>query len=44
MLTGQLKDLVGVPDSDWRKKSNPRFQGANFEKVYCLSSLTQAFF
>ena len=33
MLTGQLKDLVGVPDTDWRKKHNPRFQGANFEKV-----------
>ena len=33
MLTGQLKALRDVPDSDWRKAHNPRFQGENFAKA-----------
>ena len=33
MLTGQLRDLQGIPDSDWRKSHNPRFQGEAFTKV-----------
>ena len=33
MLTGQLKELKDVPDTDWRKAHNPRFQGENFAKA-----------
>jgi aryl-alcohol dehydrogenase-like predicted oxidoreductase len=30
-LTGRFKSFEDLPDDDWRR-SNPRFQGANFQK------------
>lgn len=42
MLTGQLRDLQGIPDSDWRKSHNPRFQGEAFTKNLQLADNVEA--
>jgi aryl-alcohol dehydrogenase-like predicted oxidoreductase len=37
ILTGQLKELANLPDTDWRKAHNPRFQGEAFKKASSTS-------
>ena len=42
ILTGQLKELASLPDSDPRKTHNPRFQGENLQKARACPLFRQA--